>query len=172
MSEVNSQLILAQAATAEAKARLDRIQEVMRQDIPDASVAEGLNSEIIIKLRGQYLEMAGREAIWSKKYGADHMAAVNLRTQMVELRRNINDEMRKIAESTKSDYEIASAREASIKKSLASTLSPIPASPIKRKCSSPSLRAMLRPPRPCMRIFCSATWKPFRSSLFRFPKRG
>ena len=54
----------------------------MRQDIPDASVAEGLKSEIIIKLRGQYLEMAAREAIWSKKYGADHMAAVNLRTQM------------------------------------------------------------------------------------------
>ena len=88
MSEVNSQLILAQAATAEAKARLDRIQEVMRQDIPDASVAEGLKSEIIIKLRGQYLEMAAREAIWSKKYGADHLAAVNLRTQMAELRRS------------------------------------------------------------------------------------
>ena len=122
LSEVNSQLILARAATAEAKARLDRIQEVMRQDIPDASVAEALKSEIIIKLRGQYLEMAAREAIWSKKYGGDHLAAVNLRTQMEELRRSINDEMRKIAESTKSDYEIASAREASIKKSLDSTV--------------------------------------------------
>ena len=35
LSEVNSQLILAQAATAEAKARYDRIQEVMKQDVPD-----------------------------------------------------------------------------------------------------------------------------------------
>ena len=94
----------------------------MRQDIPDASVADALKSEIIIKLREQYLEMAAREAIWSKKYGADHLAAVNLRTQMLELRRNIDDEMRKIAESTKSEYEIASARESSIKKSLDSAV--------------------------------------------------
>lgn len=122
MSEVNSQLILAQAATVEAKARLDRIQDVMHQDIPDASIAEALKSEIIIKLRGQYLELAAREAIWSKKYGADHLAAVNLRTQMDELRHSINDEMRKIAESTKSEYEIAAAREDSIKKSLESAI--------------------------------------------------
>jgi polysaccharide biosynthesis transport protein len=34
LSELNSQLILAQAATAQAKARYDRIQEVMKQEIP------------------------------------------------------------------------------------------------------------------------------------------
>jgi polysaccharide biosynthesis transport protein len=122
MSEVTSQFILAQAATAEAKARLDRIQQVMRQDIPDASVADALKSEIIIQLRAKYLEMAGRESIWSKKYGLDHLAAVSVRTQMLELRHNIDDEMRKIAESTKSEYEIAMARESSIKKSLDSAV--------------------------------------------------
>jgi len=122
MSEVNSQLILAHASTAEAKARLDRIQQVMRQDIPDASVADSLKSEIIIKLRGQYLEMSARESIWSKKYGPGHLAAVSVRNQMQELRRNIDDEMRKIAESTKSEYEIAMARESSIKKSLDSAV--------------------------------------------------
>ena len=99
MSEVTSQLILAQAATAEAKARFDRIQQVMQQDIPDASVADALKSEIIVKLRAKYLEMSARELIWSKKYGPDHLAAVSVRNQMQELRRNIDDEMRKIAES-------------------------------------------------------------------------
>jgi succinoglycan biosynthesis transport protein ExoP len=122
LSEVTSQLILAHAATAEAKARLDRIQQVMRQDIPDASVADALKSEIIIQLRAKYLEMAGRESIWSKKYGPDHLAAISVRNQMQELRHNIDDEMRKIAESTKSEYEIAMARESSIKKSLDSAV--------------------------------------------------
>ena len=122
MSEVTSQFILAQAATAEAKARFERIQQVMQQGIPDASVADALRSEVIIKLRGQYLEMSGRESIWSKKYGPDHLAAVSVRTQMLELRHNIDDEMRKIAESYKSEYEIALARESSIKKSLDSTV--------------------------------------------------
>jgi succinoglycan biosynthesis transport protein ExoP len=118
MSEVNSQLILARAATAEAKARLERITEVMSKDIPDDSVADALNNQVVIKLRQQYLELVGRESIWSKKYGPDHLATVSLRNQMLELRRNIADEMHKIAESYKSDYEIALTRENSIVRSL------------------------------------------------------
>jgi succinoglycan biosynthesis transport protein ExoP len=118
LSEVTSQLILAQAATAEAKARLDRIQQVMSQNIPDASVTDALKSEVIITLRQRYLEIAGRESIWAKKYGPDHLAAIGMRNQMLELRRNIADEMGKIAESYKSEYEIALTRESSIQKSL------------------------------------------------------
>jgi polysaccharide biosynthesis transport protein len=122
MSEVNSQLILAHAATAEAKARLDRIRHVMSQDIPDASVTDALKSEVIIKLRQQYLELAARESIWSKSYGPDHLAAINLRNQMAEMRHSIADEMQKIAESYNSDYEIALTRETSIQKSLDSAV--------------------------------------------------
>ncbi len=119
LSELNSQLILARAATAEAKARLDRMQDVMKQDVPDASVADVLKSEIIIRLRNQYLDYAARERVWAERYGANHLATVDLRTQMLELRHNINDEMKKIAESYKSDYEIALARERSLESSLA-----------------------------------------------------
>jgi succinoglycan biosynthesis transport protein ExoP len=122
LSEVNSQLILARAATAEAKARLDRIRNVMKQDVPDASVAEALHSEIIIHLRNQYLDDAARERVWEEQYGANHLAAANLRTQMLELRRNINDEMKKIAESFESDYEIALAREQRLTSSLANVV--------------------------------------------------
>jgi polysaccharide biosynthesis transport protein len=122
MSEVTTQLILTHAATAEAKARLDRIQQVMTQDIPDASLTDALKSEVIVKLRHQYLELAARESIWSKTYGPYHLAAITLRNQLLELRRNISDEMKKIAETYKSDYEISLARETSIQKSLASAV--------------------------------------------------
>ena len=122
LSEVNSQLILTQASTAEAKARYDRIQEIMKEPIPDASVTDALKSEVIIKLRQQYLDIAQKAAIWSARYGANHLATVNLRTQMLELQHAISDEMSKIAASYKSDYDIAKAREASIKASLASAV--------------------------------------------------
>jgi polysaccharide biosynthesis transport protein len=122
LAEVNSQLILAHASTAEAKARFERIEEVMKEPLENASVADALKNEIIIKLRTQYLDLAARESIWRKKYGAEHLAVVNLRTQMEELRHNIQDEMKKIAESYKSDYEIASAREEAIKSSLANSV--------------------------------------------------
>ncbi len=122
LTEVNSQLILATAAAAEAKARLDRIRAVMKQDVPDASVTDALHSEVINKLRQQYLEYAQREAIFAQKYGANHLATIGLRTQMQELRRSIDDEMRKIAGSYESDYEIARTRENSLRNSLSNAV--------------------------------------------------
>ncbi|WP_395666254.1 polysaccharide biosynthesis tyrosine autokinase [Methylocella sp.] len=118
LSELNSQLIIASAATAEAKARLDRINTVMSGSLADASMTDALKSEVIVKLRQQYLDLSQREAILSQRYGANHLATVNLRTQMTEIKRSIQDEMRKIAESYKSDYEIARTREQSLRTSL------------------------------------------------------
>lgn len=123
LAEVNSQLILAHAATAEAKARLDRMNDIVKQEIPDASVADALKNETIVKLRGQYVDMASKESIWSAKYGSDHLAAVNLRRQMTEVKKNITDELKRIQQSYKSDYDIATTREESIKSSLNSAVS-------------------------------------------------
>jgi len=123
LSEVNSQLIIAQAATAEAKARYDRIQDVLKQDVPDASITDALNNPVIVKLRGEYLEAAEHVAIWSQKYGPDHLSVIAQKTQMRELQRAIRDEMVKIEQSYKSDYEIAHAREQSLRDSLNNAVS-------------------------------------------------
>ncbi|WP_407192941.1 polysaccharide biosynthesis tyrosine autokinase [Bradyrhizobium sp. STM 3566] len=123
LAEVNSQLVLAHAATAETKARLDRMNSILKQEIPDASVADALKNETIVKLRAQYVDMASKEAIWASKYGHEHLAAVNLRRQMDEIRKNITDELKRIQESYKSDYDIAVTREESIKTSLNAAVS-------------------------------------------------
>ena len=123
LAEVNSQLITAHAATAEAKARMDRINDILKQEVPDASVADALKNDTIVKLRGQYVDLASKESIWSTKYGSDHLAAVNLRRQMAEIKKNIIDELKRIQESYKSDYDIAVTREESIKSSLNNVVS-------------------------------------------------
>ncbi|MET3339148.1 MULTISPECIES: polysaccharide biosynthesis tyrosine autokinase [Bradyrhizobium] len=123
LAEVNSQLVMAHAATAEAKARMDRINDILKQEIPDASVADALKNDTIVKLRGQYVDMASKESIWAMKYGSDHLAAVNLRRQMAEIKKNIVDELKRIQESYKSDYDIAQTREEAIKSSLANVVS-------------------------------------------------
>ncbi|QPF87110.1 polysaccharide biosynthesis tyrosine autokinase [Bradyrhizobium genosp. L] len=123
LAEVNSQLVLAHAATAEAKARLDRMTEILKQDIPDANVADALKNDTIVKLRGQFVDMASKESIWSARYGSDHLAAVNLRKQMAEIKKNIQDELKRIQESYKSDYDIAVTREDAIKSSLNNVVS-------------------------------------------------
>ncbi|UPK25711.1 polysaccharide biosynthesis tyrosine autokinase [Bradyrhizobium sp. 195] len=123
LAEVNSQLVLAHAGTAEAKARLDRMNNILKQDIPDANVADALKNDTIVKLRAQYVDMASKESIWSAKYGHDHLAAVNLRSQMAEIKKNIQDELKRIQESYKSEYDIAVTREEAIKSSLANAVS-------------------------------------------------
>jgi succinoglycan biosynthesis transport protein ExoP len=124
LAELNSALIQARAMTAEAKARLDRVQEIIQAGDVDpaaaatATVADALKSEIINKLRSQYLEYDARVSLWTAKYGASHLAVVNLRNQMRELRRSMFAELQRTAETFKSDYEIAKARESSTEKSL------------------------------------------------------
>jgi polysaccharide biosynthesis transport protein len=110
IEDLNTQLGTARAAAEDAKAKSERINDVMQRDVPDAAVTDSLHSDVINRLRNQYLDIAAREAIWSAKYGVNHLAAVNLRTQMTELRRSIHDELGRIAESYKSDSEIAKSR--------------------------------------------------------------
>ena len=123
LAEVNSQLIMARAATAETKARFDRINDIMKQEIPDASVADALKNETIIKLRGQYVDIAARAAEWTPRYGPNHLAVIRLRSQMQEIRRNITDELSRIQQAYKSDYDIAQTRQESLKSSLANLVS-------------------------------------------------
>jgi polysaccharide biosynthesis transport protein len=123
VSELNSQLVIARTQLGETRARLDRIQTVLRADTPDATldatVTDTLKDDVITKLRSHYLELAQREADWAGKYGNTHLAVVNLRNQMREIKNSILDELRRIGESYKSDYDIAKQREAELEKQLA-----------------------------------------------------
>jgi polysaccharide biosynthesis transport protein len=127
VAELSSQYVIARAQSAEARARLDRIETVLRADSPDATVnstvGDSLQNQVIIKLRSQYLDLANREADWSARYGAHHLAAVNLRNQMAEIRKSVLNELQRIAESYKSDYQIAKQREEGIQKELSDAIS-------------------------------------------------
>lgn len=123
LGELASQLSAARVASGEAKARVDRIQEILKQDIPDAAVAESIKSEVVIRLRNQYLDLAAREGLLSARYGSDHEATINVSDQMHQIRQSIAAELRRIAESSTSDYEIAKAREETLKNKLADMVS-------------------------------------------------
>src|SRR5262249_38307979 len=135
-SELNSQLLVARAQVTEARARLDRIESIIQSGltassglpstqagVPDATVTDTLNNQVVTKLRMQYLELANREAEWANRYGSDHIAVLKLQGQMKELRNSISDELRRIAETYKSDYEISKQREESIQRALTNVIS-------------------------------------------------
>ena len=123
LGELNSALVQARALTAESKARLDRVQQIIAAGDVDltatatATVTDTLKNEVISKLRTQYLDHDAKASLLAAKIGANHLAVVNLRNQMRELRRAIFAELERTAETFKSDYEIAKAREESVQKS-------------------------------------------------------
>ncbi|MCG2645337.1 AAA family ATPase [Bradyrhizobium sp. WYCCWR 12678] len=118
LSDLNTQLVQARAATAEAKARLDRINSISDQDVAQSTVTDALNNSVITRLRAQYLDLQAQYADWSKRYGKTHLAAVNLANKMEEIRKNIADELHRIGDAYRSDYEIAKSREASLENNM------------------------------------------------------
>jgi succinoglycan biosynthesis transport protein ExoP len=130
LAEINSSLTVARSQHAEAQAKLERITSILNADSEDskvifndlATVSETMANPVITKLRQTYLEYAAKHADWSNRYGSTHLAVVNLRNQMREIRRSITDELRRTAEVYKSDLEVAKAREVSSQKSLNDTI--------------------------------------------------
>ena len=123
LSELNSALVIARARVSEAQARLDRVETITQSGVPDATVTDTLNNPVVTRLRQQYLDLANREADWSIRYGPDHTAVKNLQGSMREIKNSISDELRRIAETYKSDYEIAKQREEAVQNSLAQVIS-------------------------------------------------
>ena len=87
-----------------------------------ATVADALSNQVVTQLRTRYLEFVNREADYSRKYGANHLAVVNLRDRVRELRGSILDELKRLREGYLSNYEIAKQREQDLEKSLAAAV--------------------------------------------------
>jgi succinoglycan biosynthesis transport protein ExoP len=127
VTDLNGRLVAARAQTSEASARLNRLEAVLASNSADsssignldASGSDALNNPIMSNLRQQYLEYARREFEYSARYGADHMAVVNLRTTMKGIRTSILEEVRRLAESSRNDLEAAKQRQQDIEKQLA-----------------------------------------------------
>jgi succinoglycan biosynthesis transport protein ExoP len=116
---LNSQLVLAREKTAEVRARLDRVEAVINANSPDrraiATVTDSLSNPIIVKLRTQYLDLSSREVLWSREYGANHLAVVNVRRQMRDILSSIHEELLRMY---RSEYELAKQRQAELEKAV------------------------------------------------------
>ena len=131
VTELNSRLVASRAQTSEALARLNQLETILASNSAesasigslDASGSEALSNPIINNLRQQYLENARREVEYSGRLGKDHLAVVNLRTQMRGIRASILDEVRRLAETSRSDFEVAKQRQEEIEKQLALAVS-------------------------------------------------
>ena len=118
ITDLNNKLIEARVQTAETRAKFEQIQQVNKAGGDQGATNAAISSDIITKLRTQFADIAKNEADLSSKYGTRHPLVANIRAQRVDTQRLINEEIQRILQSTRHDYDVARSREASLQSSL------------------------------------------------------
>ena len=118
LSELNSNLIIARADTAQAKARYDNIQAIIESGNPETATSDVLANRVIGDLRAKYIELSRMATEILRKQGRDHMLYRNLLQQMQDIQNLIWGEYRRIAESYKNEMEIAQSKEKNLQQEL------------------------------------------------------
>jgi exopolysaccharide transport family protein len=117
ITDLNNQLIAARVQTAEARAKFDQIQQLTKAGSDPGGINAAISSDMITRLRTQYAEIAKNEADLLSKYGPRHPLVANVHAQLRDTQRLINEEIQRIMQSTRHDYDVARSREASLQQS-------------------------------------------------------
>ncbi len=118
LGELNSQLVLARARTADAKAKFDRAQSILQSGDITGNVTDALQNEVIIHLREAYVDAANQAAEWRTRYGAKHQAVILMERHMHDIQSQLSNELRRIEAGYQSDYQEAKASERDIERQL------------------------------------------------------
>ncbi|WP_157019512.1 polysaccharide biosynthesis tyrosine autokinase [Mesorhizobium xinjiangense] len=123
LSDLNSQLVLARAETANARARYEQYKSIIdsgpENAVENATIpADRANSAALANMKERYLAVTKREQDIVDRFDADHPQAVSLRREQQELTKQIYQELSRLTESYRNEYEVARAREQSLAASL------------------------------------------------------
>jgi polysaccharide biosynthesis transport protein len=126
LSELNSELVRAEMRKAETQVRLRQLQSALNDDTEmqtvnweklDAST-EVLTSSLIQGLRTQEIKLTGEMAELSDKYGPLHPKIARVQAELHDLRAQIQQEVRKVYQSAKQEFDTAVVREKTIKEAV------------------------------------------------------
>jgi Mrp family chromosome partitioning ATPase len=118
LAEINNQLTLARGRTAEAKSRFEQIQRLQKSGTDVAAIAEVVQSNTITALRSQYAEIARRAAELMTQLGPRHPSVGDIQAQAQGLRRLIAEEVNRVVQAVRNEYERARASEESLVRTL------------------------------------------------------
>jgi uncharacterized protein involved in exopolysaccharide biosynthesis len=118
LSELNSQLILAEAQESEARARAKLIKEMLADKGDIDATPEVLKSQLIINLIEQRVQVQRSLAELSATLLPSHPRIQQLRSELADVRQQIRDEAAKVVKSLENEAQVAAAREASLRASL------------------------------------------------------
>ncbi len=118
ISELNTQISVAQAASTEAKAKADAMRQLFAAKGSVDASSEALASPVIQRLKEQRTEAARAVAELSATYLPNHPKMISAQNQLLNVDRQFRGEALKIVGALEEQARIAKAREASLRASL------------------------------------------------------
>ena len=118
LSASNQRLAAARAMTLDAQAKYDQIEASRRASTDAGAIPEALQSPTIANLRAQYAEARKHYAELTSELGPLHPSLRQVERQVEDLRRTVNEEIERFAQSAKNDLTRARDFEASLNKAL------------------------------------------------------
>jgi uncharacterized protein involved in exopolysaccharide biosynthesis len=118
LSASNQRLATARALTLDAQAKYDQIEASRRAATDAGAIPEALQSPTIANLRSQYAEARKRLAELTSELGPLHPSLRQMEKQVEDLRRTVNEEVDRFAQSAKNDLTRARDYEASLSNAL------------------------------------------------------
>ena len=118
LSASNQRLAAARALTLDAQAKSDQIEASRRAASDAGAIPEALQSPTIANLRAQYAEARKHYAEMAGELGPLHPSLRQMEKQVDDLRRTINEEVERFAQSAKNDLARARDFEASLSNAL------------------------------------------------------
>lgn len=118
LSELNSQLILAKAQSSEAEARARLIKDMLAKRGDIDATTEVLKSDLITRLIEQRVTVQRQLAELSATLLPSHPRIRQLAAELADVRKQIRDEVEKIAQGLENEAQVAAARETSLRASL------------------------------------------------------
>ncbi|GLS39145.1 chain-length determining protein [Mesorhizobium tianshanense] len=124
LSDLNGQLIEAQADTARASARYQQYKSIVESGsdnaFRDAAIsADQPSNSVISTLKTRYLAVAKRLQDIEANFGAEHPQAVALTKEKADISAQIFGELKQLTESYRNEYEVALARETALRANVA-----------------------------------------------------
>jgi hypothetical protein len=114
----NQRLASARAATLDAQAKYDQIEANRHTSADAGATPEALQSPTIANLRAQYAETRKRMAEMTSELGPLHPSLRQMEKQVEDLRRTVNEEIERFAQSAKNDLARARDYETSLTRAL------------------------------------------------------
>lgn len=123
ISDLNKQLIIAQADTASAAARYNQYKSIIDQGpdnaVKNATISSNTTDNSVLQdLKTRYLAVEKREQDVTQNFGAQHPQAIALKAERQDITRQIYQVLQQLTASYKNELDVAQSRSASLRESI------------------------------------------------------